>query len=122
MQRTLVLVILLVTGSVSARELLQRGLRAPCLIQDQVYPFQSEPFAAQAACSFYPLDEARTWRCVPSVDVDSLGFALTAAACKVEKSASVCGRGYGAWPTIADCCAPGGRGAFPQGVYNCAKP
>ena len=42
MQRTLVLVVMLVAGSVSARELLQRGLRAPCLVQDQVYPFQSK--------------------------------------------------------------------------------
>ncbi|GAB4816251.1 hypothetical protein N2152v2_003297 [Parachlorella kessleri] len=101
MQRTLVLLVLLVAGSVSARELLQRGLRAPCLVQDQVYPFQScTNFNRNVTCwvtnTFWPKQT-----------------------CGTSTNMTVCAQNWGQWPTEAACCRPGA--AFPDGCTQ-AKP
>lgn len=41
--------------------------------------------------------------------------------CAVSTSATACGRGYNAWPTFAECCQRGSRGAFPQGCTDFSR-
>lgn len=41
--------------------------------------------------------------------------------CSVSTSASTCGRGFNAWSSFPECCAPGRTGAFPAGCTDFSR-